>query len=254
MRLTPSLVLASSFLIGLGLPGCAKALDRSKAKELIAASRSFINAELARYDFVDGAQCFPSDPRQVFFGDSPYAEEDDRRFRIMEKLGLLTLERRPVRDGDECPWNTSRSENIVLTVMLTEESRRASADWKSARVDVMTTGLADRPARYTPPVQNWRDVRRAGNTLFGRIVALGPGATPKQLGTRWWVPLGRREVGEITGVRMIQQGRAEAEFGWHVTLTDLGRAFGLSESNRRGTASFQMYDDGWRLSSISGVD
>jgi hypothetical protein len=98
------------------------------------------------------------------------------------------------------------------------------------------------------------------------------------------VPLARREVVEVTGVRQ-RDGQAVADFRWKAIPTEAGRAldpatdtfkslppelqqdmtqsrgigpFGRAERRSwdqvsQATASFQKYDDGWRLVSISGL-
>jgi hypothetical protein len=98
------------------------------------------------------------------------------------------------------------------------------------------------------------------------------------------VPLARREVAEVTGVRQ-KDGQAAVDFTWKVIPTEAGRAldpaadtfkslppelqqaltrskgigpFGRAETQGwdqvlKATAGFQKYDDGWRLVSISGL-
>lgn len=104
------------------------------------------------------------------------------------------------------------------------------------------------------------------------------------LGTDRAVPLARREVVEVTGVRE-KEGQAAVDFTWKAVPSEAGRAFdpgtdtfrglplelqqALTESRGIGpfsssgtqnweqvfkaTAGFQKYDDGWRLVSISGL-
>jgi hypothetical protein len=98
------------------------------------------------------------------------------------------------------------------------------------------------------------------------------------------VPLARREMVEVTGVRE-KEGQAAADFTWTAVPNEAGRAFDPTTDTFKGlppelqqalmksrgigpfsgtgtqswdqvwksTASFQKYDDGWRLVSISGL-
>jgi|SRR5918911_3904921 hypothetical protein len=94
------------------------------------------------------------------------------------------------------------------------------------------------------------------------------------------VPIARKEVVEVTGIRKISEGSVEAEFTWKEDPTEAGEVFDpqsaayrslpktLQEEIRQprgimgrdatrkygevytATASFQLYDDGWRLQLI----
>lgn len=88
------------------------------------------------------------------------------------------------------------------------------------------------------------------------------------------VPLARKELVEVTGIIKTGDAIAQAQFTWKEVSTEAGRAFvpdspeyqGLSASLqqtlgqrnltkefgkiKRGTATFQLYDDGWRLAAV----
>ncbi len=113
----------------------------------------------------------------------------------------------------------------------------------------------------------------------GKELARSQGVTGDQA-----VPLARREVVEITGIRQ-KDGQAAVDFTWKAIPTEAGRAldpatdtfkslpaelqqaltkskgigpFGRAETQGwdqvlKATAGFQKYDDGWRLVSISGL-
>jgi hypothetical protein len=113
-----------------------------------------------------------------------------------------------------------------------------------------------------------------GRRLMGSQGGLGDNA----------VVLARREVIEVTGVRE-RLGQAAADFTWKTVPTEAGKALdpssdvfkGLPQELRdaltksrgigpfghsatqdwsrfnKATANFQKYDDGWRLTSISGL-
>ena len=111
-------------------------------------------------------------------------------------------------------------------------------------------------------------------TEKGKALAAREGAPDQS------VPISRKEVVEVTGIRKVTEGSAEVEFTWKEVPTEAGEVFdpqsaayqslpaalqdaitklrgmmGRDATRKYGeiytaTASFQLYDDGWRVQLI----
>jgi hypothetical protein len=67
-------------------------------------------------------------------------------------------------------------------------------------------------------------------------------------GGTWIIPTARKEFIEVTGITTSNPTISVAEFTWRWVLTDDGKQLGLTlPAPQRGSANFQLYDDGWRL-------
>ena len=128
------------------------------------------------------------------------------------------------------------------TLALTEKGRSASKDWK--RVNVPTflfwpsrMGLPDKDLEY------------------------------------WEIPVGTKMFGGVTGIRESSKNEAEVAFTYQTSFTKIGGEIGAEmdrefcrfwsvpdcpvgtdgaarSKTHTQTAHFQLYDDGWRISSI----
>jgi len=68
------------------------------------------------------------------------------------------------------------------------------------------------------------------------------------------IPWIRRVLLEITGIVRDSETLASAEFTWTLRPVDLARTFGVPEPPAKaGRAHIRLYDDGWRLMGLSGV-
>jgi hypothetical protein len=65
-------------------------------------------------------------------------------------------------------------------------------------------------------------------------------------GGGWDIVPARRELVEVTGMA-TEADLTRAEFTWRFVPTVGGAALGQSSSSQRASATFQRYDDGWRL-------
>ncbi len=86
---------------------------------------------------------------------------------------------------------------------------------------------------------------------------IAKGSDPELGGRSWDVPLLKRQVRHVLGVRLSQEGRAEVQFDWSYTPAGTTGAefnretqFPLSTSN----ATLTLFDTGWRVVSISDLD
>jgi hypothetical protein len=108
--------------------------------------------------------------------------------------------------------------------------------------------------------------------LFGGILGTPPSRfkhtlTANEKGKKLWLdyridpktqaddtlPNATKSFGEVTGIAKIgnDENKVNVEFTWGWTPNELGTAMRIKqESNKRGVASFQRYDDGWRLINI----
>jgi len=87
----------------------------------------------------------------------------------------------------------------------------------------------------------------------------------RQDGNTWYIPQANREFIEVTGItkpqgRPVAMGEmAEVEYTWKWVPTEFGEALQRSVPEyqidsakiHEGLARFQLYDDGWRLKSLS---
>jgi hypothetical protein len=136
--------------------------------------------------------------------------------------------------------------------------------------------LRDRPQMLpaTRRLLDWRFSIDARLTAKGREAVRAAGGSGEET-----VPLFRREVLEITGLRKESATRAQADFTWKAVPTPVGEAFNPNSATfrnlpeglrqkisrptihgdtlklefgdvKRATAHFVLYDDGWRLESI----
>jgi hypothetical protein len=88
----------------------------------------------------------------------------------------------------------------------------------------------------------------------------------KETDRGWEIPIGNKELVEVTGILGADQSIAEAEFTWRLAPNSMGQkvlSLPYNPGNRdywytairsptvqRGKAGFQKYDDGWRLVQI----
>jgi hypothetical protein len=64
----------------------------------------------------------------------------------------------------------------------------------------------------------------------------------------WTIPTARREFGEITGITKPSQSEAGAQYTFRWVPTESGKEIGVESSNPESAeASFQLFDDGWRI-------
>lgn len=102
---------------------------------------------------------------------------------------------------------------LINNVNLTEKGKRESANWEK------------------------------GNNLWGNY---------------YKIPLAKREVVEVTGISEPKSGEnfAQATFTWRLQpVGEIGKALDNgkeSEQKFDGTATFQKFDDGWRVVGVSG--
>ena len=63
----------------------------------------------------------------------------------------------------------------------------------------------------------------------------------------------RRELLSVTGIRTTSEFARSVEFLWRYVPTEFGDLTGIEAEgvSRRGSSSFELYDDGWR---ITGID
>jgi hypothetical protein len=67
----------------------------------------------------------------------------------------------------------------------------------------------------------------------------------------WDVVLARRELLDVTGIQAEPNAiTARADFTWRMVPTTGGAALGQASSPLRGTATFERFDEGWRLAGI----
>jgi hypothetical protein len=68
--------------------------------------------------------------------------------------------------------------------------------------------------------------------------------------------VGRFQVGAVSGLQLITETRASAQFVWTASVNKLGEIMGAqSQSNGAGTAEFAKKPDGtWFLSALGGMD
>lgn len=77
-------------------------------------------------------------------------------------------------------------------------------------------------------------------------------------GDNYKIPLAKREVVEVTGISESKSGDnfAQATFKWHFQpINEIGKAMTKGKDFDRTydeTATFQKFDDGWRIAGISG--
>lgn len=238
-RLTLLLAIAAVLVVA---PGCsAQGLGRPGAKKLIEESEKFKAPVVVALKVEDDIRLFPQSPDEI------EQEVRDRALRnylssnpalaVLRHLGYVKVDATVVRAYEEknvrgfpvkSPWV------LKIEPAATEKGRR----------------------------------------LMGSQGGLGDNT----------VVLARREVIEVTGVRE-RAGQAAADFTWKTVPNEAGKAFdpssdifkGLPQELRdaltksrgigpfghsatqdwsrlnKATADFQKYDDGWRLTSISGL-
>jgi hypothetical protein len=133
--------------------------------------------------------------------------------------------------------------------------------------------LTDRPQALprTGTLLGWRFSINTSLTAKGRETAKAEGGTGEDA-----VPLFRKEILEVSGVRKESENRAQAEFTWKGVPTLIGEAFDPSSQAfkslpaklrqkvsqttifgdslklefgkvRKAVGYFQLYDDGWRV-------
>jgi hypothetical protein len=136
--------------------------------------------------------------------------------------------------------------------------------------------LRDKPQMLptTRRLLDWRFSIDARLTAKGREVVRAAGGSGEES-----VPLFRREVLEVTGLRKESATSMQADFTWKAVATPVGEAFNPNSATfrnmpeglrqkisrptihgdtlklefgdvRRGTAHFELYNDGWRVSRI----
>ena len=74
-------------------------------------------------------------------------------------------------------------------------------------------------------------------------------------GTWYDIPVTKREVVEVTGISepKADDNSAQATFTWRwQPINEIGKGLDVNESNTNGTATFQKFDDGWRVVTVSG--
>jgi len=77
---------------------------------------------------------------------------------------------------------------------------------------------------------------------------------PVGKGTLWTVPIGQRDLSEVTGLTDAPDGSKVVEFTWKWSPNQLGETLRASvnqaraffERTRNGTANCRLWDDGWR--------
>jgi hypothetical protein len=75
-------------------------------------------------------------------------------------------------------------------------------------------------------------------------------ATDAQGSTTYFIPTASKELVEVTGITKDPEGgQAQAEFTWKWAPTEDASRFGKvpSAELKKGLASLQLYDDGWRI-------
>jgi hypothetical protein len=136
--------------------------------------------------------------------------------------------------------------------------------------------LTDRPQmlRPTGTLLGWRFSINASLTAKGRDAVKAEGGTGEDA-----IPLFKKEILEVSGIRKESENRAQADFTWRSVPTSIGEAFDpnstafkslppklqrkVSQPNifgnslklnlgetRKAIAHFQLYDDGWRVEYI----
>mgnify|MGYP001602824968 CR=1 FL=1 len=128
--------------------------------------------------------------------------------------GFLTIRRLEARD-----WSTDRdyfSDQMKCNPVL--------GQWIT--VDLTAKGKA------TPPKKYW----------FSGIGSAGG----------HFLTLAERRFVEVTGITTESDHDAKAEFTWQWEPTPVGEPLGFSRAPQCATATFKLYDDGWRLVS-SGI-
>lgn len=136
--------------------------------------------------------------------------------------------------------------------------------------------LTDRPQKLIPTgtLIGWRFSINTRLTVKGREAAKAEGSTGEDA-----LPLFKKEILEVSGVRKQSENRAQAEFTWKAVPTPIGEAFDPASKafkslpaklqqkvsqptlfgnslklefgeTRKAVGYFQLYDDGWRVDFI----
>jgi hypothetical protein len=250
-----------TFIVVALLAGCAQSqeLTRSRASALIQNSKEFnepVAVVLKSKDNMSVSAESSDEPEErararaveLYFNDYP-ALEIFQHFGLLE-VRLQVIKRPQAVSGPQFP--VTRPDG---TTVLTPPVRTGYAEAWQFKVEPRLTEKGLRAA-----------IRVNG-------------------GSEYAMPLYRREVVQVTGVSHTGGGKAQAEFTWRVVPTEVGKAFDTGSAAfknlppklrqevtsprgilqrtpfattlerdyaglKKGTAFFQRYDDGWRLTDV----